>query len=644
MPRQNHQVEERVGGGQCKIRKRRCSSSSSSSLAQKYRFKRAILVGKQGGSSTPVPTWKTISRSPSSVMQKNAENFPKFPPPSRGGGKGNEAPVSARKLAATLWEINDVPSPLKKDKKEMKCRERIQRSSRLSDPSHSPISEIMDRTKGGCHRRRTSAVSEQLLLADYKLGRLDSLSNAALVEIETQSGGRNSSGCMVGMKTRLKDVSNGLTTSKELLKVLNRVWGLEEQHSSSISLVSALRQQLDQARIQVDQLIREQRSNRNDMNYLMKQFAEEKAAWKSKERDRIHDALASMAGEIEVEKKLRRQTERLNKKLGKELADMKVSLSKATKELECEKRAREILEQVCDELARGIGEDRAEVEELKRESAKAWQEVEKEREMLQVADVLREERVQMKLSEAKYHFEEKNAAVEKLKNELEGFLSTKLGKDEDEDSPKSERSEELRNYLRKTLFRSCQNGEKEEDQEEDSAESDLHSIELNMDNNSKSYEWRYAGGAAAQDDDSRRVSVEEFKGRKSISEKIQWESISLNKKTSDDIELELDAKSKETLDSFDKERLSNVSSQSQRKDYEDEINGYKSAKDLRDHLLSSKITSVKSFASPTWQWGKSSPSSSGEVQESSMVLQGNTLKARLARTRGERHTSMQLRQ
>ncbi|KAJ4954435.1 hypothetical protein NE237_011218 [Protea cynaroides] len=77
-----------------------------------------------------------------------------------------------------------------------------------------------------------------------------------------------------------------------------------------------------------------------------------------------------------------------------------------------------LMEEVCEALARNIGEDKAEVEELKRESAKVREEVEKEREMLQLADVLCEERVQMKLSEAKFQFEEKNAAVDKLRNEL----------------------------------------------------------------------------------------------------------------------------------------------------------------------------------------------------------------------------------
>lgn len=411
--------------------------------------------------------------------------------------------------------------------------------------------------------------------------------------------------CRTGVKTRLKEVSNGLTTSKELLKVLNHVSGLEEQRSLSISLVSALRVELDRACIQVENLIQEQHANRHEIEHLMKHFAEEKAAWRHKERARIRDAISCIAEELGVEKKLRRQTERLNKKLGKELADVKVALSRTTKELEREKRAKEILEQVCDELARSIGEDRAQVEELKRESAKVRVEVEKEREMLQLADVLREERVQMKLSEAKYHFEEKNAAVEQMKNELEAYLRSKIGEDCDA-SPKFEKIKELEAYLKKINFGSLERTEKKnvgevshrvEHEGDDSGESDLHSIELNMDNNTMSYKWSYACGVDdnADEDESKRISVDkEFAGRKSLSEKIQWGSICLNKSTNN-IDMDFDA------------QRSDLVPQDEAQGHEDEeVKRYRSIKDLAEKILSGSDI-VQSFTSPNQQWSFALP-------------------------------------
>ncbi|XP_039052155.1 uncharacterized protein At5g41620-like isoform X2 [Hibiscus syriacus] len=571
---QPQQNGEGKGKRLCKIRKRGCSSSSSSSLIQKYRFKRAVLAASTKSPSLAIPS----------------AEFPT-----------TEASVYARKLAATLWEINKISSLPGKEELEKKDRRRkaprVLKMAHtlppsLFDPSYSPISEKTGRSRIESHKRRSSVVSHKLELSDYKLGSSDFVGNASLIETETHSKGKNHAGCLSGTETRLKDIRNGLTTSKELLKVLNHVCGLEERHSSTMSLISALRIELDRARTGVDRLIREPCSYCDEMEHLMRHFAEEKAAWKRKERDRIRDAIACVADELEVEKKLRRQTERLNKKLGKELADTKASLSKATKEFQGEKRAKEILEQVCDEFAKGIGEDRAMAEELKRETAKVREEVEKEREMLQFADVLREERVQMKLSEAKHQFEEKTAVVEKLRNELEAYLGTKINEENVNGSPNLQKIKELEVYLKNIDFGMCRAAKKDVDKGEvmvnggeeceadDSADSDLHSIELIMDNNDKSYKRSYACGNHVNGESKRIPIGKENKGMKSRSEELSWGSICLERGSSDSTDW----------------------------DHEDEIRRYRSVKSLRDHILSSnKRAPIGSFSSPTWQWSNGSP-------------------------------------
>lgn len=147
----------------------------------------------------------------------------------------------------------------------------------------------------------------------------------------------------------MKDVRHGLSTTKQLLEVLSHVWSLEEKQSTCLSLFSALKTELDRACIQVSKLIKERKCSRGEIDFLMEQFEKEKIAWKMREEYRIQSAITTISGELETEKKLRRQTERLNKKLGRELADTKASLLKATKELESEKRANEMLEQDCDD-------------------------------------------------------------------------------------------------------------------------------------------------------------------------------------------------------------------------------------------------------------------------------------------------------
>ncbi|GFY93405.1 hypothetical protein Acr_08g0018010 [Actinidia rufa] len=621
MPRQNR-VAEGLIPGSCKIRKRGCSSSSStSSVLQNYRFKRAILAGKARGSrsGTPVPTWRTAA-----VLEEEEEHAP-----SQSGGRSR--PVSARKLAATLWEMNEVPSPRMRErveekrsvKREMRVRERVGHRSvhspslppHLSDPSHSPVSEA----QAG---------------ADHNVDVLDSLSSASLMEIETRSRVQTPSGSVVGGgRTRLKDVSNALMTSKELLKIINRIWAHDDQPSSSLSLISALHAELERARLQVNQLIQEQRSDQNEISCLIKCFTEEKAAWKKKEKEVVEAAIESVAGELEVERKLRRRFESLNKKLGKELAETKASLMKAVKELESEKRAREVIEQVCDDLARDVGEDKADVEEMNRESVKMREEVENEREMLHIADKLREERAQMKLSEARHQFEEKNSFVDKLRNQLEGFMRTKRGKQKGSRSPSYGKTDDITAYLSRTHFGSHQNDIKEEDGEledgadceEDSTESDIHSIELNMDYNNKSYKLKNSSGKAR---DSREVSVDDdIKGRIFTTGKASRRSTSLQRSISDGVESGLD-----------RERIYEVEKQAQRRSYGDDMKDYKSIKTLRDQVLSgSRLGSEREFASPTRQWGQAWPSRDpyDTVKEKPTILQGSGLNSRLAEPRGE---------
>lgn len=418
-------------------------------------------------------------------------------------------------------------------------------------------------------------------------------------------------------KNRIKDVYNSLITSKELLKVMSRVCHLEEQNSTSLSLFSALKFELDRASINVSKFIHEQRKG-GEVEILLKQLEEEKLVWKLKEQDRINSAVASIVKELETERKMRRQAERLNKKLGRELAETRESLTKVSTELEGEKRSKEIFEQVCDELARGIGEDRAEVEELKRRSAKVCEEVEKEREMLQLADVLREERVQMKLAEAKYQFEEKNAAVDKLRNELEAYMKSKKSEERGDGSPSYDKIKELERYLRQTLPLPYENvvavddrdeeedDDDDDDEEDDDDDSDLHSIELNMDDLSKSFQW-----SDALKTEPKRRSTDKSKGRKSTSEKIKKPALLSETKSSDKIEYEFGANKQETLDMFDKRGLFEFSSQPWKKNVEeDELERYNMIKDLRDHIVSSsRISSSQDLANSTQDFAQTTVSS-----------------------------------
>ncbi|KAL0446546.1 UNVERIFIED_CONTAM: protein BRANCHLESS TRICHOME [Sesamum latifolium] len=104
--------------------------------------------------------------------------------------------------------------------------------------------------------------------------------------------------------------------------------------------------------------------------------------------------IAELKAELECERKSRKKMESLNKRLARELSE--------------ERKGREALERVCEELAKEISCHKAEFSRMKRE-------MEEERKMLRTAEVIREERVQMKLAEAKFLLEEKFSELETVK-------------------------------------------------------------------------------------------------------------------------------------------------------------------------------------------------------------------------------------
>lgn len=393
-----------------------------------------------------------------------------------------------------------------------------------------------------------------------------------------------------------------------------------------MSLISALHAELERARLLVNQLIQEQRSDDNEINYLMKCFAEEKAAWKSKERKVVEAAIESVVGELEVEKKLRRRFESLNKKLGRELADSKACLLKAVKELESEKRAREIMEQVCDELAGDIAEGDERMDDFKRESKseKVREEMQKEREreMIQLAEVLQEEGSQAKLTDTKYQVEEKNAAISSLRKQLEAFLGTKKGKGKGSGRLSYQDDEGAADYFPRA-HRGAHYGEAADDSAEvvngvespeESVGGELHSAEVDMDNSKRSSaKWAHS---------RRDLLNEEVRGRKSASERTKRNS-TLQRSISDGVEWGLQNQRLHPLDELDWERI-----EEQR--YLDEMNGYKSVKGLRDRsLLGPNIVSPRAFASPVRQWGQTR-SSREPSHERPPLVPGSAGKSRLA--------------
>ncbi|KAI4365287.1 hypothetical protein MLD38_021284 [Melastoma candidum] len=115
------------------------------------------------------------------------------------------------------------------------------------------------------------------------------------------------------------------------------------------------------------------------------------------ELEGLRSRLEEMRSRVEHERKVRKKAEKTSERLSRELVD--------------ERGAREALERMCERLAKEVRDEREAGERLRGE-------IEEERRMLRVAEVLREERVQMKLAEARALLEDR---IGKLEGKVSGM-------------------------------------------------------------------------------------------------------------------------------------------------------------------------------------------------------------------------------
>lgn len=277
----------------------------------------------------------------------------------------------------------------------------------------------------------------------------------------------------VGFRGRTGEPNYSLKTSTELLKVLNRIWSLEEQHSTNISLIRAMKKELDQARIRIKELIRDQQVDRREIDELMKQIAEDKLGRKSKEHDRINAAMQSVREELEDERKLRKRSESLHRKLARELYEVKASFATALKELENERRTRILLESLCDEFAWGIRDYEQELHALRQKCEKEWAErAAHDRLILHISESWIDERMQLKL-ELQHNLGQKTSVVDKLGPEIEAFLRSK------QSSSNVNGNNSRKNILESTPLNVAVSAPQADDDGEDSPGSgDSHCFEL----------------------------------------------------------------------------------------------------------------------------------------------------------------------
>ncbi|KAG4945908.1 hypothetical protein JHK87_041915 [Glycine soja] len=191
------------------------------------------------------------------------------------------------------------------------------------------------------------------------------------------------------------------------------------------SVVSTLLEELLQAQRSINKLKAEQKSLKKNVEHFLQNLKVENIFLKHKEHYKIKETLDDLKGMLERERRSRERMELLNTKLVHELAEANLLAKQFMTNCEKEKKERELMEEMCEELAMQIGEDKAKFTVVLSESMRICEKVEEERNMMQMAELWREERVQMKLADAQLVLEDKYNQLVQLYASLEMFFMSR---------------------------------------------------------------------------------------------------------------------------------------------------------------------------------------------------------------------------
>ncbi|KAL0305930.1 UNVERIFIED_CONTAM: hypothetical protein Sradi_6010300 [Sesamum radiatum] len=194
------------------------------------------------------------------------------------------------------------------------------------------------------------------------------------------------------------------------------------QEIATTPVASARCAELFKARKRINKLEAEQGWSRTKLKHFLKKLNEERASWIRTQHQRMCLMVKNLENDVKRERRKCRKMDIMNSKLLNDITEVKLSARKFKQNFEKEKRARELWEDVCDELAKEIEGSKAEIEALRNQHARIQEEVEKERKMMQLVEVWREERSQMKLINAKLMSEHKYTKMNNLIVDLEAFL------------------------------------------------------------------------------------------------------------------------------------------------------------------------------------------------------------------------------
>ncbi|CAL5022781.1 unnamed protein product [Urochloa decumbens] len=419
---------------------------------------------RRAGPGTPAPSWKMEDQGAAEAAGAATSAV----------ARRSSASASARQLGASLWEIHDVA-------REGRRRARTRGGRGIAAVREGGGVEL-DQSSGGIGRHLADSSLKHHKLRQERSHRIQPFSPASF----TSSVGESNVNRTIS-PTRSLDIMGrsmrtgyGLQTSTELLKVLNRIWSLEEQHTANLSVVNGLKLELQQAQTHIQELMQERRRYRHEVSSLMRQLSENKLVRKNKDHGKIDTVVHSLQGELEDERRLRRHSEDLHRKLGKELSEIKSAFLKAVKNLEKEKKGNRLLEDLCDQFAMGIRNYEEELRVVKQRNINNY-ELNFDKSVLHISEAWLDERMQMQNIAVKEDLAHGTTITERLSSEIEAFLlSKRAGSSKNNEKHMNDSTRLRRQSLESVHLNGATSAPQLAEDDDDSIASDLHCFELNM--------------------------------------------------------------------------------------------------------------------------------------------------------------------
>ncbi|XP_042519260.1 uncharacterized protein LOC122093073, partial [Macadamia integrifolia] len=269
-----------------KIRNR-CFSGSGG-----VRLKKDITpVGKRSGHATPLLQWK-FEDANLSVRNDRA------PEPARKGCQKmrnvEKTLVSARKLAAALWQLQlpEVTGGAGDGRgQQTKSSGRLGLEPRVSHMGVPLLPVINSREYG--------AEAKDLLESPHVVSHPK---NGVLYKVDPSLLFANSS-----REGATKWDPGYSKTSDEVYRFYDRMKLLEDQRVNTVSAVSALQVELEQARNRIHELETEHRSSKKKLEHFLRKLAEERAAWRNREHDKIRAIIDDVKDDLNRERKKKKR-------------------------------------------------------------------------------------------------------------------------------------------------------------------------------------------------------------------------------------------------------------------------------------------------------------------------------------------------